>query len=206
MFQVGLVENDARFNSLFIQELNQFPEGKILRQWSTAQSCSEDPIRHQIDLFIVDLDITDMSGAELIEHMSSERPDVPILLGSSNQSDDLIFGCLKRGALGFMNKTDPVSIHDSLRLISLGGAPMNPEMAQKILGVFKIIPASKNYDLSPKERHVLEGICSGHSLDQICSALTELPNVILPCLRTIYKKLHTASRDEIIRRNREVRH
>ena len=57
------------------------------------------------DLIMLDLSLPDGSGDELISHIKSAAPDVPVLMVTgAAANDERLLKCLQAGAAGYVNK------------------------------------------------------------------------------------------------------
>src|SRR5688572_8643592 len=100
MLKIGFVENDPLYADILQKELEKVPDLETIKHWTSGELCYNDPTKRDIDIFFVDIGLPGMSGADLIELLASEQPESRIVLLTSLQSDELIFRCLKRGAIG----------------------------------------------------------------------------------------------------------
>ncbi len=87
------------------------------------------------------------------------------------------------------------SIVESLRTIRFGGAPMNPQLARKLLSIFPY-PArpSEQYGLSAREQQVLTMLVEGLVKKELATKLEVSFHTINHHLRNIYSKLQVQSR------------
>jgi DNA-binding NarL/FixJ family response regulator len=82
-------------------------------------------------------------------------PEVPILALTVYDSDDQVFRALRAGASGYLLKnTPPARLLDSLREVAAGSAPMSPEVARRVLRLFRDFapPVQASYRLSNAEQ------------------------------------------------------
>ena len=86
------------------------------------------------DVILTDIGLPGMSGIEGIPHLRERFPEVPILALTVYDNDDKIFDALCAGATGYLLKnTAPARLLDSIREAVEGGAPMSPEVAQRVV-------------------------------------------------------------------------
>ena len=124
-------------------------------------------IRHRTpDVILSDIGLPGMDGIEGIRRIKETYPNMTILILSVYQDNDRIFDALCAGAVGYLlKKTPPSKILDSLREAVSGGAPMSPEVARKVITIFRDFrpPEEVDYDLTPHEIRILKLLVEGHS-------------------------------------------
>lgn len=90
------------------------------------------------DVILTDIGLPGMSGIDGIRILRERLPDVPILALTVYDNDDKIFNALCSGASGYLLKnTPPARLLDSLKEVVEGGAPMSPEVARRVIRLFR---------------------------------------------------------------------
>ena len=155
------------------------------------------------DVVLVDIGLPGMSGIEGIRIMAERYPSLQILMLTVYDDDDRIFDALCAGATGYLlKKTPPARILESLREAALGGSPMSPEVAQRVVMLFrKIRPAgSSGNDLTPHETRVLGLLVQGHNYKTAAVELGVTYNTVAFHVKHIYQKLQVHSKSEAVAR------
>jgi DNA-binding NarL/FixJ family response regulator len=159
-------------------------------------------IRHRTpDVVLSDIGLPGMNGIEGIEKIKENFPEMTILMLSVYQDDDRIFHALCAGAVGYLlKKTPPTKILDALREAVAGGAPMSPEVARKVITIFKDFrpPDEVEYDLTPHEIRILKLLVEGHSYKTAAARLGVTPSTVSFHLKNIYEKLQVHSKSEAV--------
>jgi len=159
-------------------------------------------IRHRApDVILSDIGLPGMDGIEGIRRIKETYPNMTILILSVYQDNDRIFDALCAGAVGYLlKKTPPSKILDSLREAVSGGAPMSPEVARKVITIFKDFrpPEEVDYDLTPHEIRILKLLVEGHSYKTAAKQLNVTPSTISFHLTNIYEKLRVHSKTEAV--------
>lgn len=65
--------------------------------------------KNKVDIVVADLSMPDMSGIELTEKITTDFPDVKVLILSMYTNEDYIFNAIKAGAKGYLPKHDSTS-------------------------------------------------------------------------------------------------
>jgi DNA-binding NarL/FixJ family response regulator len=159
-------------------------------------------IRHRTpDIILSDIGLPGMNGIEGIQRIKENYPQMTILMLSVYQDDDRIFHALCAGAVGYLlKKTPPTKILESLREAVSGGSPMSPEVARKVITIFKEYrpPEKVDYDLTPHETRILKLLVEGHSYKTAAKQLKVTPSTISFHLKNIYEKLQVHSKTEAV--------
>jgi len=159
-------------------------------------------IRHDVpDLVLSDIGLPGIDGIEGVKRLKKEHPELIILMLSVYEDNDRIFDALCAGAVGYLlKKTPPARLLDGIREAMAGGAPMSPEVARRVITLFKEIrpPERVDYDLSPHELRLLKLLVEGHSYKTAATQLNVSVNTISFHLKNIYEKLQVHSKSEAV--------
>ena len=155
----------------------------------------------QADVVLTDIGLPGMSGIDGIRKLRERIADVPILVLTVYDGDDEVFRALCAGASGYLLKnTPPARLMESLKEIAGGGAPMSPEVARRILRLFREIrpPDQASYRLTPQEHELLKLLVDGHHKKTAAGALGISVNTVSFHLKHIYEKLQVHSKTEAV--------
>lgn len=153
------------------------------------------------DVVLSDIGLPGMDGIEGIRRLKARFPQLVVLMLSVYEDDERIFDALCAGAVGYLlKKTPPAKLLDSLREAMAGGAPMSPEVARRVITLFREVrpPARVDYDLSPHELRLLKLLVEGHSYKTAALELKVSVNTISFHLKNIYEKLQVHSKSEAV--------
>jgi DNA-binding NarL/FixJ family response regulator len=153
------------------------------------------------DLVLSDIGLPGMSGIEGIRLLKERYPGLVVLMLSVYDDDERIFDALCAGASGYLLKTTPPArLLDALREAAGGGGPMSPEVASRVITLFREIrpPERSGYDLTPHEVRLLKLIVEGHNYKTAAAELGVSVHTIDFHLRNIYGKLQVHSKSEAV--------
>ena len=153
------------------------------------------------DVALVDIGLPGMSGIDGIRVLKKDHPQLAILMLTVYDDDRRIFDALCAGACGYLlKKTPPARLLESLREVAGGGAPMSPEVARRVVALFREIrpPENVTYDLTPHEIRVLKLLVDGHNYKTAAAELDVSINTIRFHMRSIYEKLQVHSKSEAV--------
>src|SRR5581483_10111378 len=93
-------------------------------------------------------------------------PEMLLVTLTVYEDDQKIFDALCAGASGYLLKrTPPTRLVECLKEVVQGGAPMSPEVARRVISLFKNIRPPERADdhLTPHELRLLKLLVEGHS-------------------------------------------
>jgi DNA-binding NarL/FixJ family response regulator len=155
------------------------------------------------DVLLLDINLPGISGSEGARLLSEKYPSMQILMLTVHDEDEHILECLCNGASGYLLKRmPPGDLLGAIRDVHEGGAPMSPEVARKVVRLFrKTGPIERlDHNLTPHEIRLLGVLAEGHSYQAAAERLQVSINTIRDYVRSIYDKLHVHSKTEAVRK------
>jgi DNA-binding NarL/FixJ family response regulator len=153
------------------------------------------------EVVLCDIELPGMNGIEGIRILKERYPQLLLLMLTVYDDDDRIFDALCAGACGYLLKrTPPARLLESLREAVSGGAPMSPEVASRVITLFREIrpPERADYELTPHETRLLKLLVEGHNYTTAAVELGVSYNTIKFHMRHIYEKLQVHSKSEAV--------
>ncbi len=159
-------------------------------------------VAHELpDVLLVDIGLPGMSGIEGTRRLKDLHPAVAVLMLTVYDDDRRIFDAMCAGACGYLlKKTPPARLLESLKEVVGGGAPMSPEVARRVVELFREIrpPSQAGYQLTPHEIRILTLLVEGHNYKTAADELGVSINTIRFHMRSIYEKLQVHSKSEAV--------
>lgn len=153
------------------------------------------------DVVLTDIGLPGMSGIEGIRILHERDPQLPIVALTVYDNDENIFSALCAGASGYLLKnTPPARLLESLREVLHGGSPMSPEIARRVVHLFREFrpPERATYHLTPQESELLKLLVDGHHYKTAAEQLGISTNTVSFHLKNIYAKLQVHSKSEAV--------
>jgi len=153
------------------------------------------------DVVLNDIGLPGMSGIEGIRRLKERFPKLVILMLTVHEDDERIFDAICAGACGYLlKKTPPARLLEALKEAVNGGAPMSPEVAARVISLFREIrpPQRPEYELSPHETRLLKLFVEGHNYKTAAAELGVTIHTVSFHLRSIYEKLQVHSKSEAV--------
>ena len=153
------------------------------------------------DVVLTDIGLPGMSGIEGVRILKERHPDLQFLMLSVYEDDERIFEAICAGASGYLlKKTPPARLLESLRETVEGGSPMSPEIARRVITLFRKFRPSERAetDLTPHEVRILKLLVEGHHYKSAATELGVSVNTIATHIKHIYDKLQVHSKSEAV--------
>jgi len=150
---------------------------------------------------LVDIGLPGISGIEGIRLLREQYPGLALLVLSVYDDDERIFEALCAGAAGYLLKhTAPARLLECLKEVVSGGAPMSPEVARRVLQIFREIrpPERDDCHLTAHEKRLLKLLVEGQNFKSIAPQLGVTVHAVSFHMRRIYEKLQVHSKSEAV--------
>lgn len=153
------------------------------------------------DVLLSDIGLPGMDGIEGIRRLKADHPEMNVLMITVFDDDERIFDALCAGATGYLLKrTPPAKLLENIREAVSGGAPMSPEVASRVIKLFREVRPKEriDHDLTPHETRLLKLLVDGHNYTTAAEELGVSYNTIKFHMRHIYEKLQVHSKSEAV--------
>jgi NarL family two-component system response regulator LiaR len=150
------------------------------------------------DVILMDLIMPEMDGIAATRAILDDYPDVKIIAMTSFEEEELVQGVLAAGAISYLLKNvTSDELAAAIRAASLGKSTLSPEAAKALIQATR--PAEQPlYDLTEREKEVLNLVVQGQSNQQIAQALVISVATVKAHVSNILSKLQVSSRAEAI--------
>lgn len=161
-----------------------------------------DRLKHDVpDVLLSDIGLPGMNGIEGIRIFKQQHPQMQILMLTVYDDDERIFDALCAGASGYLLKrTQPAKLLENIQESMAGGAPMSPEVAAKVITLFRDIrpPERADYELTPHEIRLLKLLIEGYNYTTAAKKLGVSYNTIKFHIGNIFDKLQVHSKSDAV--------
>jgi|SRR5579871_85433 len=198
---VALIEDQREVRTGLAALINQSSGFRCTATYRTMEEALEGMGSESPDVVLTDIGLPGMSGVEGIRILRERFPKLPIVALTVYDDNENVFDALCAGATGYLLKsTPPARLLESLNEVMIGGAPMSPEIARRVVQLFREFrpPARASYSLTRQEAELLKLIVDGHSYKTAASDLGVSVSTISFHLQNIYAKLQVHSKSEAV--------
>ena len=206
MAKIGLIIADK--NIIFCEGLAKLlkskPDFEVMCTCHTGLEAVESAHKHQPDVVLIDLKLSDCNSIEAIQHIHEGVPKTNIIVLTHSEADEDIVSVTRAGATAYLSKD--VSIANLIKAITLvadGVIVVSPPMAKRLLVEFSSLEERKDAEklallLSKREQVVLSFVAQGSTNREIATTLVISENTVKVHLRNIMGKLHAHTRQKAV--------
>lgn len=113
------------------------------------------------DIACLDIRMPGLDGIETTRALCAEEPPIPVLVLTTFDLDDYVFGALEAGAAGFLLKdAEPEVIIDAVHRVAAGQGTLDQSLTRRILAEF-----AQRRSLQPVTAQGAEGLLTARELD-----------------------------------------
>jgi DNA-binding NarL/FixJ family response regulator len=199
--RLAIVEDQDRTREGLATLLRGTPGCRLLGAFASMEAALDELRGESPDVALLDIQLPGMSGIDGVAKLKERFPALQVLMLTVFADNDHVFEAICAGASGYLLKdTPPERLTAAIRELADGGAPMSPEIARKVVGMFGKIapPREEKHRLSPREVELLKLLAEGHSYKTAAKALSIRIDTVRFHVRNIYDKLHVHSKSEAV--------
>jgi DNA-binding NarL/FixJ family response regulator len=155
--------------------------------------------RVDCDVLILDLNLPDRSGLEVLSSLKDSALAIRVLVVSMFAEDQYAIRCLRAGAHGYLNKAgDPDALIQAVRTIAMGKKYVTPAVSEMLVNQLNA-PSSDllHTSLSERELQTLLKIATGKKLSEIAEDLMLSPKTVSVYRARLLEKLHLSNNAEL---------
>lgn len=206
--RVIVVDDDPHIRRVIAQELMSDNRTMVTGQAGTLREGRRLVREHDFDVMLVDLNLGDGEGYDLISYVKHTRSTAQVVVVSVLEADEDAMRAFDLGAAGFLVKNSWFgSFVQAVLQVANGGASITPSLARRLLARLdrnKLRPeglypgAKKPGNLSEREKEVLRMIANGFTSTEIGNRLAISELTVNTHVRNIYHKLHVRTRAQAV--------
>lgn len=207
---VLLVEDSPVFEFQLREVLNIAVPGAIVHAFSHGMSAIRAVKSGELmpDLALIDLDLPDISGLEVIKSIYGVSHSIPSVVVSILDDQFKLLEAIRNGAKGYLLKGEsPSALAKAIRDVLCGNYPISPAMARSL---FQIAGAplheskTGTITLSDRETETIKWIAQGLSYMETANKMGVALSTIQHHVKNIYRKLDVNSQVQAVDKARRV--
>jgi DNA-binding NarL/FixJ family response regulator len=154
------------------------------------------------DVVLMDVRMPDLDGIAATEQLLAALPETRVVILTTFEQDDYIFGALRAGASGFLLKrTRPEDLIPAIHTIARGDSLLSPSVTSRVIERMAAQPArddARLAGLTPREREVLELLAQGLSNAEIATELVIEESTVKTHVKRVLDKLDLRDRVQAV--------
>ena len=154
---------------------------------------------------LMDVRMPDLDGISATREVLSTAPDAKVVILTTFENDEYVFGALSAGASGFLLKrTSPEDLIGAIHTVVAGDALLSPSVTRMVIdrAARQHTPAAEAAQgldrLTPRERDVLELVARGLSNAEIARALVVEETTVKTHVKHVLGKLRLRDRVQAV--------
>jgi DNA-binding NarL/FixJ family response regulator len=203
--RVLLVDDDELMRAGLQSVLSSDDTIEVVGEAGDGRAAAEAVRQLAPDLVLMDVRMPNMDGISATRAVLATNPDVKIVILTTFEEDEYIFGALNAGASGFLLKrTSPEELIGAIYTVAAGDSLLSPSVTRRVVERMAAEPvadgsSSKRLEeLTPREREVLELLGRGLSNSEIAAALVIEETTVKTHVKRILMKLHLRDRVQAV--------
>ncbi len=157
------------------------------------------------DVVLMDVRMPDVDGIAATREIVSASPDAKVVVLTTFELDDYVFGALAAGASGFLLKrTRPEELIAAIETVAAGDSLLSPSVTRTVIQRLAKQPppdtsaAQRLEELTPREREVLALVARGLSNSEIAATLVVEQSTVKTHVKHVLRKLRLRDRVQAV--------
>jgi DNA-binding NarL/FixJ family response regulator len=203
MVKIIIYEDNAQLREGLSMLLNGSEGFEVVGAFNNCNKVIDDVESLAPDVILMDIDMPGINGIDGLKLIRQRNIPVKVLMLTVFDNNNFIFEAIRNGANGYvLKKTPPVKLLEYIQEAHTGGAPMTSSIATQVLKMFSHAQGnhSKDYDLSEREKQVLQWLVNGYSYKMIAAEMSISVDTVRSHIKKVYEKLHVNSKGEAVAR------
>ena len=173
MKTVAIIEDQTAIREMLIEAALNSDQFEVILQSGDGLLGCQQCLELKPDFVILDIRLPGLNGLEVMRRLSRTIPETRVLVFSAYPSAGLLHELLQAGALGFVEKSAPLSeLKLGIQIVSNGGSYFGPEAARLLREALAAPRGNGSINkLTKREREILQLIAASHSTRAIAAKL-----------------------------------
>ena len=203
--RVLLVDDDDLMRAGLKAVLSSDETIEVVGEASDGRAALEQVRSSAPAVVLMDVRMPDLDGISATREVLATSADVKVLILTTFERDDYIFGALNAGASGFLLKrTSPEELIAGIHAVAEGDSLLSPSVTRRVIDRMAKQPGADTpyderlADLTPREREVLAQVARGLSNSEIAAELMIEESTVKTHVKRILMKLRLRDRVQAV--------
>ncbi|HTU96695.1 MAG TPA: response regulator transcription factor [Solirubrobacteraceae bacterium] len=207
MITVELVDDQALVRAGFHALLDAEADIEVVAEAADGESAVAMARRHRPQVVLMDIRMPKADGLQATAQITAEPElsETRVVVLTTFELDEYVFGALRAGASGFLLKdVEPADLVAAVRVVAAGEALLAPRLTRRLIEAFvagsrPAAPDTEGLDrLTPREREVLALVGRGCSNAEIAEELVLSPLTAKTHVARLFAKLGARDRAQLV--------
>ncbi|MEV5408229.1 response regulator transcription factor [Thermopolyspora sp. NPDC052614] len=206
MIRVLLADDQTLVRAGFRSILNDEDDIEVVAEAANGVEAVAKARETLPDVVLMDIRMPELDGLEATRRIigDSRLDAVKVIILTTFDLDDYVYGALRAGAGGFLVKdTEPDELIHAVRVVARGDALISPSVTRRLIAEFagrvkRPEPGPEFNALTEREREVLALVAGGLSNDEIAAKLVVSPATVKTHVSRIMTKLRARDRAQLV--------
>jgi len=156
--------------------------------------------QQQWDVLVLDINMPQMSGLEVLQEVKLRWPDLPVLVMSIHSDEQFGVRALRAGSAGYLTKESaPEELVKAIRKVHGGGKYISPSLGEQLVSALQAGGDRPLHELlSNREFEILCLISSGKTVSEIAEQLILSVKTVSTYRARILEKMNLHSNAELM--------
>jgi len=204
---VELVDDQALVRAGFHALLDAEADIEVVAEAADGESAVAMARRHRPQVVLMDIRMPKADGLQATAQITAEPElsETRVVVLTTFELDEYVFGALRAGASGFLLKdVEPADLVAAVRVVAAGEALLAPRLTRRLIEAFvagsrPAAPDTEGLDrLTPREREVLALVGRGCSNAEIAEELVLSPLTAKTHVARLFAKLGARDRAQLV--------
>ena len=203
--RVLVVDDDELMRAGLRGVLSSAPEIEVVGEAGDGRDALYRARLLRPDIVLMDVRMPELDGVAATRELLSVAPDARVVIVTTFEQDDYIFGALDAGASGFLLKrTRPEELIAAIRTVAAGDSLLSPSVTSRVIERMARQPSpdpardERLAELTPREHEVLALVARGCSNAEIAAALTIEESTVKTHVKRVLAKVGARDRVQAV--------
>lgn len=202
--RVVVVDDQDLVRSGFVALIGAQTDMEVVAEASDGEAGVKVVQETRPDVVVMDVRMPELDGIEATRRITETDDPPAVLMLTTFDLDDYVYGALRAGASGFLLKdTNATALLDAIRVMVAGDALLSPAVTRRLITEFAnrpdpATPPESLEVLTPREREVLAAVARGTVNADIAAELFMSEATVKTHITRIMAKLHCSSRAQLV--------
>ena len=203
--RVLLVDDDALMRAGLAAILSSDEDVDVVGEAENGREAVERVTALRPDVVLMDVRMPQLDGVSATREVVAAVPETRVVILTTFEDDEYVFGALTAGASGFLLKrTSPEALIEAIKTVAGGDSLLSPSVTRRVIDRMAALPTGapvlddRLRTLTPREREVLEQVARGLSNSEIAEALVIEESTVKTHVKRIVMKLHLRDRVQAV--------